>query len=93
MDGFNCCSLHLKRIVAQITVQQSIDEIKDGLNKYKKLNDVGSCDWIRCKFWCNTEFRSTMTSVNSTAIIEYMKEYNDATCEDFSQDGCCTCHI
>ena len=91
IDGFNCSSSHFRRLVAQITVQQSIDEIKVALKEYKKLKEVGSCEWIKCKFWCNTEFTS-ITTVNSTTLIDYMKEYNDATCDDFNEDGCCSCH-
>lgn len=92
----------IKRLAAEISAQQSIDKIKEALKDYKKLKGVGSCEWIRCKFWCsrsNGSFHDTrndtnmsiMAASNSSDLIEYLREYNDVACNDFNLSDCNIC--
>ena len=87
-EEFNCTSTEISSLVTQIRAQQSVEDIKIALKHYKKLKGLGSCEWIKCKFWCNEDFQPNS---DWTDVFKYIRKYNDVGCDEFTKYDCRSC--
>ena len=87
VNDFNCTS-EVERLVTQIKAQKAVENIKMALREYRRMSGLGSCDWIKCRFWCNDDFQSTS---HLTAVLDYIKMYNNVGCDQLSIKSCEGC--